>query len=51
VLFDGKDLSKWQGGLEKNPNWTDQPATWKVQDGYVEVTRRMAPTSAPEEVV
>jgi len=38
VLFDGKDLSKWQGGLEKNPNWTNQPASWKVQDGYVEVS-------------
>jgi hypothetical protein len=38
VLFDGKDLSKWQGGLEQNPNWPDQPATWKVQDGYCEVS-------------
>ncbi len=38
VLFDGKDLSKWQGGLEKDPNWKDQPASWKVQDGYVEVS-------------
>ena len=38
VLFDGKDLSQWVGGLEQKPNWTDQPAAWKVQDGYVEVT-------------
>ena len=38
ILFDGKDLSKWQGGLEKNPFWKDQPATWKVRDGYVEVS-------------
>jgi 3-keto-disaccharide hydrolase len=38
ILFDGQDLSKWQGGLEKNPNWKDQPATWKIQDGYFEVT-------------
>lgn len=38
VLFDGTDLSKWQGGLERNPNWPDQPATWKVQDGYLEVS-------------
>jgi hypothetical protein len=29
VLFDGKDLSKWV-------NTRGQPATWKVQDGYVE---------------
>ena len=38
VLFDGHDLSQWVGGLEQKPNWTDQPAAWKVQDGYVEVT-------------
>jgi len=38
ILFDGQDLSKWQGGLEKNPFWKDQPATWKVRDGYVEVS-------------
>jgi hypothetical protein len=31
VLFDGTDLSKWQ-------NNQGQDATWKVQDGYVEVT-------------
>jgi hypothetical protein len=31
VLFDGKDLSKWQNGR-------GGPASWKVQDGYVEVT-------------
>jgi hypothetical protein len=39
ILFDGKDLSKWQGGQGKDLNWQDQPATWKVQDGYVEVTQ------------
>jgi hypothetical protein len=39
VLFDGKDLSKWQGGQGKDLNWTLQDATWKVQDGYVEVTQ------------
>src|SRR5208283_2656976 len=32
VLFDGKDLSKWQ-------NNRGQDATWKVQDGYVETQR------------
>jgi hypothetical protein len=32
VLFDGKDLSKWQNGR-------GQDAAWKVQDGYMEVTR------------
>jgi len=29
ILFDGKDLSKWQSARGR-------PATWKVQDGYVE---------------
>ena len=38
VLFDGKDLSKWQGGQGKDPDWKDRAAAWKVQDGYVEVT-------------
>ena len=38
VLFDGKDLSKWEGGPEQNPNWKGQDASWKIQDGYVEVT-------------
>jgi 3-keto-disaccharide hydrolase len=37
VLFDGKDLSKWEGGPEQNPNWKGQDASWKVRDGYVEV--------------
>ena len=32
VLFDGKDLSKWQNGRGGD-------AAWKVQDGYLEVTR------------
>jgi hypothetical protein len=31
VLFDGTDLSKWE-------NNQGQAATWKVQDGYTEVT-------------
>lgn len=30
VLFDGKDLSRWQDGR-------GGPAKWKVQDGYLEV--------------
>jgi hypothetical protein len=38
VLFDGKDMSKWEGGLEKDPNWKGQAASWKVQDGYVQVS-------------
>ena len=33
VLFDGKDLSKWQ-------NNRGQDATWKVADGYVETAAR-----------
>jgi hypothetical protein len=33
VLFDGKDLSKWQ-------NSRGQPAPWKVQDGYMETAGR-----------
>ena len=33
VLFDGTDLSAWKG--TKNP---DQPAQWKVENGYLEVT-------------
>jgi len=33
TLFDGKDLSKWQGS-------GGQAANWKVQDGYVEVSGR-----------
>ena len=31
VLFDGTDLSKWKGG--------DGAAAWKVENGYMEVTR------------
>jgi hypothetical protein len=38
VLFDGHDLSKWEGGPEQNPNWKGIDASWKVRDGYVEVT-------------
>src|ERR1700733_9322110 len=37
VLFDGTDLSKWQGGQGKDLNWAVRDAAWKVQDGYVEV--------------
>lgn len=33
ILFDGKDLSKWQ-------NDRGQDATWKVQDGYLETAPR-----------
>jgi hypothetical protein len=33
LLFDGKDLAKWQ-------NENGQDATWKVLDGYMEVTGR-----------
>ncbi len=33
VLFDGKDLSKWQ-------NNQGQPAAWRVVDGYVETAPR-----------
>lgn len=33
VLFDGKDLSKWQ-------NNRGQDAAWKIQDGYVETAAR-----------
>jgi hypothetical protein len=33
VLFDGKDLSKWQQGA------TTDPPKWKLQDGYVEAVR------------
>jgi len=33
MLFDGKDLSKWQSENGRN-------AAWKVQDGYMEVTGR-----------
>ena len=31
VLFDGSDLSKWTGG--------DGDAEWKLENGYMEVTR------------
>ena len=34
VLFDGKDLSKWTGGTEKDGKV--RPAGWKVENGYVE---------------
>ena len=36
VLFNGKDLSKWTGGLEKDGK--ARPAGWKVENGYVECT-------------
>ena len=32
LLFEGKDLSKWQSGR-------GQAANWKVEDGYMEVSR------------
>ena len=31
ILFDGKDLSKWQS------TWTSGPARWKVENGYMEI--------------
>jgi len=33
VLFDGKDLSKWQSG-------DGQPAAWKVENGYMEAVKK-----------
>ncbi len=33
VLFDGKDLSKWETG-------TKEPAKWKVENGYFEVVEK-----------
>src|SRR4051794_14982094 len=36
VLFDGKDLSKWQG--EKGKNNPTGEAMWKVENGYMETT-------------
>src|SRR3982074_2723235 len=41
VLFDGKDLSKWQSHastISKAGN--SGPAEWKVSDGYVEIVPR-----------
>ena len=46
VLFDGTDLSKWHGeketvddkGKKKRVADKDEPAKWKVTDGYVQVT-------------
>ena len=35
VLFDGKDLSKWEAPSKTGA----QPAAWKVENGYMEVTR------------
>jgi hypothetical protein len=32
VLFDGKDLSQWS-------NMKGEPSTWKVENGYMEVTK------------
>lgn len=32
VLFDGKDLSKWRGE-------SGGPARWKIENGYIEVTK------------
>ena len=34
VLFDGKDLSKWTGGMTKDGK--PRPAGWKLENGYVE---------------
>jgi len=38
VLFDGKDLSKWQTRITRGPNKGKlAPAGWKVENGYMEV--------------
>ncbi len=34
VLFDGKDLSKWTGGMTRDGK--ARPAGWKLENGYVE---------------
>ena len=36
VLFDGKDLSKW---VNRRGRTVTDPATWKVENGYVEVVK------------
>jgi hypothetical protein len=41
VLFDGKDLSRWQS--RKGGQWVD--AQWKLGDGYFEVAPRTGPLS------
>ncbi|MFB3920436.1 MAG: DUF1080 domain-containing protein [Terriglobia bacterium] len=41
VLFDGKDLSKWQTA-------TGQPAKWKVENGYMEVVAKSGPIQTKE---
>jgi len=44
VLFDGTDLSRWtvsgpgRGGASGQPSATPAPTTWKVENGYVELT-------------
>ena len=38
VLFDGKDLSAWEGRLKTQSE--PVPAAWKVADGYFEVVPR-----------
>jgi hypothetical protein len=49
VLFDGKDLSKWQSHastISKAGN--SGPAEWKVSDGYVEVVPRTGDMATKE---
>ncbi len=41
ILFDGKDLSKWQVA-------PDKPAAWKVENGYMEVVRRSGSITTKE---
>ena len=36
VLFNGKDLYNWTGGIDKDGK--ARPAGWKVENGYVEST-------------
>jgi hypothetical protein len=42
VLFDGRDLSKWAAAKldAVNPLTRPEPARWKVENGYMEVTPR-----------
>lgn len=41
VLFDGKDLSQWRSS-------GDQPAKWRVENGYMETAARTGPISTKQ---
>src|SRR5205814_10238312 len=43
VLFDGKDLSKWQGA-------NGGPAGWKVENGYMEIAPRSGSIRTVDEI-